>query len=120
VKQLPKHKTHNYADKLWFGKSFPKVHRAIDLPYIFCGRSHRRFFHTYKEAYCLGYIASAEAKGALSGAFHVWLDEECSRDKGFKRWLDWAAREDARFTKQIAKQTKRIQQSRANKRREKS
>jgi hypothetical protein len=120
VKQLPKHRIHNYADKLWFGRSFPKVHKAIDLPYIVYGRSHRRFFHTYKEAYPIGYIVSGEAKGALSGAFHIWLDKECSEDKDFRRWLDWAAKEDARYTKQIAKQAKKTRQSRAKKRRKKS
>jgi len=87
VKQTPKHKTHNYADKLWFGKSFPAVHRAIDFPYIFYGRSHRQFFHTYKEACPIGYIVTGEAKGALSGAFHVWLDEACSKDKDLARAL---------------------------------
>lgn len=114
---MPKHKIHKYADKLLFNKCFPKVHRAIDLPYIFYGRSHRRYFHTYKEGYCIGYIASGEAKGALSGLLHVWLDEQCSRDKDFKLWLNWAAEEDARFTKQMAKQRKKMRQSRMRKKR---
>lgn len=117
---MPKHRTHKYADKLWFGKPYAKVHLAIDLPYVVYGRSHRRFFHTYEEAYCLGYIASGEANGALAGAFHVWLDKECSKDKDFKKWLDWAAEEDAKFTKQIAKQAKKIRQNDAKKRRKKS
>jgi hypothetical protein len=113
MKLLPKHKPHNYADKLLFGKSFPEVHKTIDLPYIVYGRSHRRFFHPYKEAYPIGYIITGEAKGALSGAFHVWLDKECSEDKDFKRWLDWAAKEDAKLSKQIARQAKIIRWNRA-------
>jgi hypothetical protein len=113
---LPKHKTHNFADKLWFGRSFPKVHEALDLPYVIYGRRHRRFFHTYKEAYPIGYVVSGEAKGALSGVFHVWLDRVCSEDKVFKRWLDWAAEEDERFSKQIARQAKKVHHNRRERR----
>jgi hypothetical protein len=96
-----------------------RKYRAIDLPYIFYGRSHRRFFHTYEEAYPIGYIVSGEAKGALSGTFHVWLDKKCSEDRDFKIWLDWAAKEDVKFSRQIARQEKRILQGRMKKRHKK-
>lgn len=93
------------------------MHKAIDLPYIVYGRSHRRFFHTYKEAYPIGYIVTGEAKGGLSGVFHVWLDKACSEDKHFKRWLDWSADEDAKFARKIARQAKAIRRNRAKNRR---
>jgi hypothetical protein len=111
--QLPSHRTHKYADKICFGKPFPKVHEMIDLPYISYRKGHRRFFHTYKEAYCIGYIVSGEVKGGLSGALHVWLDEECSKDRNFKKWMNWAAKEDAKLSRQMAKQRRKIRQLRA-------
>lgn len=117
--QLPGHRTHKYADRLWFNKSYPEIHKAIDFPYIFYGRTHRRYFHTYKEAYQIGYTVSGKTEGALSGAFHVWLDRECSTDKEFKRWLDWTAKEDAKLSRQIAKQRGKIRQLRAKRWRKK-
>ena len=114
---MPKHRTHKYADKLLFGKPYPQVHHAIDLPYVVYGRKHRQFYHTYKEGYCLGYIVTGEANGALAGVFHVWLDQECSKDKDFKKWLDWSAEEDAKFTRKMARQARKIRRSHAKKRR---
>jgi hypothetical protein len=105
---LPGHKAHRYADKLMFGKSFPKVHKAIDFPYIIYKRSHRKYFHTYKEALPIGYMITGEAKGALSGAFHVWLDRACSEDKEFKTWLQWATEENTRFRRQMARQKRKM------------
>jgi hypothetical protein len=35
---MPKYRVHRYVDKLFYPKSFPEVHRAIDRPCLFLGR----------------------------------------------------------------------------------
>jgi hypothetical protein len=64
----------------------------------------------------MGYIVSGQAGGALSGLLHVWLDQECSKDPCFKRWLEFSAKKDAEFNKEMA-HARRIQKSLAKRKR---
>jgi hypothetical protein len=104
---MPKHKVHNYSDKLLFSKNFAKIHRAIDRPYVFLGRKHRSVFHTFEEAYYLGCIVGGGHTAGAAGMFHVWLDQECSKDKNFKKWLELSADLDRKLTREIAKRRKK-------------
>lgn len=98
---VPKHKTHRYFARLLLGKAYGKVDGQIDLPYVWLGRKHRKLFHTYYDAFCVGYIVSGEWKGALAGVYHVWLDRKCSEDPRFKKFMDLMSREDARFNDEM-------------------
>lgn len=100
---MPKHRTHKFFTKSLLGKPYEEVHRALDLPFVVLGRKHRVLFHTMDEAFCLGYINTGEWKGSAASVYHVWLDRECSKDKEFKRFLDWAAMQDVKFDKEMRK-----------------
>src|SRR4030067_1667891 len=91
---IPKHRVHRYVDKLLYGTSFPEVHRAIDRPYVFLGRKHRKMFHTPKEAYIMGSSASLDSRAGLAGLTHAWVDRECSRNKSLKKLPQLAAHQD--------------------------
>jgi hypothetical protein len=105
---MPKHKTHKYFARLLLGKAYSKVDKQIDLPYVWLGRKHRALFHTYYEAFCVGYITSGEWKGALAGVYHVWLDRKCSEDPRFKKFMDWMSREDAGFKNKMIRERKKL------------
>jgi hypothetical protein len=99
---LPKHKLHRYFDEILLGKSYGAVHRAIDHPYIFLRRKHRKMFHTPKEAYVVASSASPDPQAGLSGLLHVWLDKKCSEDKEFKKRLEIMAKEHELWKKHMA------------------
>ena len=105
---MPKHKTHRYFTRLLLGKSYGRVHRQIDLPYLWLGRQHRALFHTYHDAFCVGYLLSGEWRGGMAGLYHVWLDRKCSEDRRFKKFMDWAAREDGKFEDGMRKFKKKM------------
>jgi hypothetical protein len=91
---MPSHRLHRYFSKFWLGRPYGEVHRAIDRPYLYLGRAHRRVFHTPIEAYTIGSMASSEPRAGEAGIWHIWLDKACSKDKTFKKWLDTAEKAD--------------------------
>lgn len=109
---MPKHKTHRYADKLVFGKPFGEVHELIDQPYFWLGRKHRILFHTYPEAFIMGSLATLDPRGGLAGLLHVWVDEQCSKDKAFMKWLEFSARQDALCQKEMCRTKKLLKKRR--------
>ena len=108
---MPKHRVHRYTSEVVLGKPYSEVHRAIDAPYAFLGRGHRKMFHTYKEAYIVGSLSSSDPWAGLAGLIHVWLDQECSKDKEFKRYLEFMAKQDILWKKHMAKM-RRLQKKR--------
>ena len=109
---MPKHKLHRYAAKILLGKAYPEVDSAIDQPYIFLGRKHRKMFHSPKEACALGYLAAGSHGGGLAGLVHVWVDEECSKDPVFRRWLQYSSKQHDLLEKDIRRQKKRNRKTR--------
>jgi len=109
---MPKHGPHRYTDKLVFGKPFGEVHRLIDQPYIWLGRKHRILFHTYEEAYIMGSLATSDPRGGLAGLLHVWVDEQCSKDKVFRKWLEFSAKQDALWQKKMRRWKKLLKKRR--------
>jgi hypothetical protein len=96
------------VDKLFFGKAFGEVHRLIDMPVLWLGRKHRVLFHDYHEAFVLGALASTDYRSASAGYLHVWVDKLCSEDKYFKKWLEFSARQDALWEKEMRRFEKRL------------
>jgi len=97
---MPGHTSHNYVDELLFGRSYPRVHKAIDRPYFVLGRKHSWLFHTPEEAHFMGSLASSDQWGGLAGLTHVKLDKKCSEDKEFKKVIDFMAEQDALLEKE--------------------
>ena len=101
---MPSHKLHVYVDKVLFGKSYRKLHEALDRPYWVLGRKHRIVFHD-------GWSASEVAKKVCPGdpvaleaaAAHVLLDELCSNDREFKMQLSLLANLNSRGRKRGTK-----------------
>jgi hypothetical protein len=86
---LPGWRIHEYIDWALFGRTYPKVHRAIDEPYKYFGRSHRILFHDCASAYLIAeefYPGDPDAKS--SGYSHIYLDEICSENPWYKRHLE--------------------------------
>ena len=105
---MPSHKVHCYWDRIHFGKSYRKIHEALDKPVWILGRRHRIIFHD-------GWSASEVAKKVCPGdpvavevaAAHVMLDEMCSNDRESKRELELLADLDAKGRKRSTKKRER-------------
>lgn len=65
-------------------------------------------FHTPEEAYIIGSLASLDPRSGLSGLMHIWVDRKCSRDKRFKKLLEFAAHQDYMMEKAMRKFAKQI------------
>jgi len=86
---LPGHKTHCYIDRMLFGRSFWKLHRAIDKPYLFMGRKHRALFHDGLSSVLIArdlYPGDPQAEEAA--IVHCQIDMLCSNDPIFKKQLE--------------------------------
>jgi hypothetical protein len=71
---MPEHKIHMQLDKLVLGKSYPEVHRALDLLPMKLGLYHK-LFHDESTAMMIGYLLDGPS-GALSALLHIWLDRQ--------------------------------------------
>jgi len=98
---MPRHRKHHFVEKIIFGQTFPEVDRAIDRPAKYWGRSHRKFFHTYDEAYIVGCNSSLKPNSGEAGILHVMTDKEYSKSKSFRKTLDWAMKYDRQREKQL-------------------
>ena len=86
---LPSHRVHTYMDWQLFGRSFWRIHRLIDKPYLVFGRKHRMFFHTIPEAVMIARrYFPGDFQAEEAAAFHVHLDNTCSEDMFYKRRLE--------------------------------
>jgi hypothetical protein len=105
---MPSHKVHCYWDRINFGKSYRKIHEALDKPVWVLGRRHRIIFHD-------GWSASEVAKKVCPGdpvavevaAAHVLLDETCSNNFVLKKQLEFLADLDAKGRKRSGKKKRK-------------
>ncbi len=82
---MPSHEVHSLISKALFGKSYREVDRAIDRPYKFLGRKHRKLFHDPISASVISY---ARCRSPFPGLLHIYLDEICSRDAKLRKMLE--------------------------------
>jgi hypothetical protein len=86
---LPKFVVHAYVSRLFFGKSYWKVHREMDRPFKYLGRRHRILFHDFSSAYAIASELYPGDFNAVQAAWlHIHLDEQCSNDPELRRWLE--------------------------------
>lgn len=83
---MPSHEVHRKVEELVFGRSFPKVDRAIDAPFLIMGRGHRKLFHDYLTAAYVSYVVCGDP---LPGVLHLTTDRLCSKDHKLKQFLKY-------------------------------
>ena len=72
---MPSHSVHNYVNRLLFGRSYWKINREMDKPYVFLGRYHRVLFHEPAWAYLIASkFYPGDPNAVLAAQSHFVLD----------------------------------------------
>jgi hypothetical protein len=101
---LPSHKIHCFVDRKLFGKSYWRLHRQIDMPYLFLGREHRVLFHDPVTAVAIARkLYPGDPRAEEAALVHIQLDMHCSSNRFFAQWLEIWAEKDARERKSARK-----------------
>jgi hypothetical protein len=89
---MPSHTVHCKVSVKLFGKSYYKVHLAIDSAYWIFGRMHRKYYHDNFSAMVFAkHFYPGDARAVQAAKFHLQLDEMCSENQTFRKWLEsWA------------------------------
>lgn len=115
---MPKHIVHNAIDRYYFGRSYPKLHKALDRPVKFLGKRHRILFHDATWAiYIARKIYPGDINAEKSACLHLEIDKMCSENKEFKKFLEEWVQRTARKNKQIKNLFKKIQEKNTNSKR---
>lgn len=102
---MPGLEIHTYVDKLFFGRSYWRIHREMDRPYKYLGKYHRVLFHDPLLAYVIARKQYPNDPNAIAAAqCHIAIDNLCTRNPEFKRALARLAKLD-RKKKKSAKST---------------
>lgn len=82
---MPGWRVHCFLDRVFYGKSYYKIHRKMDAPVLFFGRKHRMYFHDSLSAYVIGQKCYPNDPNAIAAAnLHIYIDQLCSADSGLK------------------------------------
>jgi hypothetical protein len=91
---MPSQNAHCKVSIALFGKSYWRIHKWIDCAFPILGRQHRRYFHYNLSA--MGFAKSlypGDEKALQAAKFHLQLNELCSENPVFRKWLEsWARR----------------------------
>jgi hypothetical protein len=86
---MPGWRVHRYVDIECFGKSYWKIHRKMDEPVVYLGRSHRVLFHDPWAAVAIARQCYPGDPRAVEAAnLHILTDEFCTRDPNYKKLLE--------------------------------
>jgi len=86
---VPGWDVHAYADRVYFGRSYYKIHREMDWPYKILGKDHRKFFHDPISASIIAEQCYPGDPNAEEAAFlHIILDQLCSENPEFRKLLE--------------------------------
>ena len=89
---MPSQLVHCKVSRELFGKSFYRIHKAVDSGYFFKGAQHRNFYpHNYAWAIVISKnFYPNDPKALVAANFHFQLDEMCSQNpklhEQLKRW----------------------------------
>jgi hypothetical protein len=101
-------------DKLFFGKSYWKIHKGIDSAYPYLRGQHRIYWHDPVSALAIAFDAYHSDPNAQSTALlHLETDTQCSANPLYKAQLEFLA-ENAKRRRRSAK-TKRKRKNRRKK-----
>jgi hypothetical protein len=99
---LPGHDVHLYVDRLFFGRTYPRVHKGMDSMVKYFGWQHRIFFHDEVWARHIAIREYPNDLGAIESSWlHLLIDEVCSADPDFRRWLEGRAEAAKKQRKQM-------------------
>jgi hypothetical protein len=94
---MPSHKVHCFVDRVLFGKSYWRLHRQIDMPFLFLGNKHRVLFHDpFTPVAIAQWLYPGDPRAKESALVHVQIDSLCSTNPIFKMQLEYFAEQDAR------------------------
>ena len=86
---MPSLRAHRYIDYLYLNKSYWKIHRAMDKPVKYLGRSHRVLFHDVISAVAIArYFYPGDPDAETAALLHIEFDTLCTADPDFKRELE--------------------------------
>lgn len=98
---MPGWNVHTYADRIYFGKSYYKIHKEMDWPFKIVGKGHRQFFHDPLSAYIIAEQCYPGDPNAVEAAYlHILLDQTCSENPEFRRQLEKCALLDKKKRRQ--------------------
>lgn len=93
--KLPGIEAHCYVDRVFFGRSYRKIHREMDKPFKKLRQCHRILFHDPVTA---GMIAQkcypGDPQAWRAAQYHIMIDRICTSDPWFKDFLEAAMRMD--------------------------
>jgi len=99
---LPSLVAHCHIDFCYFGRSFPKVHKAMDKPVLILGYGHRVLYHNIYDATEIAKREYPNDPDAIKSAIlHIEYDRICSNDQEFKRYIEYRARTNKGYRKKI-------------------
>lgn len=90
---MPGLRTNRFVDLMFLNKSYWRIHRAMDKPVKYLGRTHRVLFHDPISALAIAenfYPGDPDAQTAA--LLHIEYDMICSADPDYKRQLERDAR----------------------------
>ena len=78
---MPSLGAHRYIDYLYLNKSYWKIHRAMDKPVKYLGRSHRVLFHDVISAVAIArYFYPGDPDAETAALLHIEFDTLCTAD----------------------------------------
>jgi hypothetical protein len=105
---MPSHRVHCYVDRMYFGKSYSKIHKAMDAPSLFFGRKHRIFYHDAVSAISIArYYYPNDPNAITSALLHIDVDNLCSQDITYWRYLEFMAQRESQRRKAGFRKRKR-------------
>ncbi len=73
---MPGHQVHTFMDRVFFGKSYWKLHDFIDSAYFVCGRWHRKYYHDFLSAITIGKnLYPNDSQASDAAVLHILLDD---------------------------------------------
>jgi hypothetical protein len=94
-------------DRVFFQKSYWRIHKMIDSAYFVVGRWHRKYYHNNVNALSIANNMYPGDPVALEAAvLHLWLDIWCSSNPHIKKMLEDAAKKYYKEMKRSKKKDK--------------
>ena len=86
---MPGWRVHVFMDKVFFGRSYRKIHEKMDAPTVFLGRGHRVLFHDPITASMIANECYPNDPEAVASAnLHIALDKLCTANPAYKKYLE--------------------------------
>ena len=115
---MPSHRVHEFMSRVFLGKGYRKIHRSMDSAYAVLGRSHRVLFHDVQSCYLIATAEYPNDPNAISAALlHIELDELCSFNPGYRRYLEKMAELEAEERRRKRKKRRKRRTRRTRRRR---